>query len=83
MYWTYIIRSQKDNRYYVGSSNNIVRRLEEHNKGLSKYTKGKGPWELVYREEVGSLVSARRRERQIKSWKKRSAIEKLISAAFV
>lgn len=57
--------------------------MDEHNKGLSKYTKNKGPWVLVYREEFSTLKLARRREKQIKSWKKRIAIEKLIQAAIV
>lgn len=83
MYWVYIVESMKDHKYYVGCTNNIVRRINEHNKGLSKYTRGQGPWELVYNEEFSTLKLARKREKQIKSWKKRIAIEKLINAAIV
>lgn len=83
MYWVYIIRSMKNNQYYIGCSDNVLRRLDEHNLGLSKYTRGRGPWELVYKEEFKSLKDSRKREKQIKSWKKRIAIEKLIDGAFV
>lgn len=43
----------------------------------------KKPWELVYKEEFDNLKGARKREQQIKSWKKRIAIEKLIEGAIV
>lgn len=79
MYVVYVLKSEKNNRYYIGCTNNIERRIAEHNNGLSRYTKNKGPWVGVYKEEYSSLLEARKREKQIKSWKKRSAIEKLIS----
>lgn len=81
MYYLYILRSQKNNKYYVGCTDNIERRLKEHNKGLSTYTKNQRPWELKYKEEYSSLSEARRRERQIKNWKKRAAIERLFIMA--
>lgn len=77
----YILKSEKTNGYYIGSTNNIERRIREHNKGKSRYTKGKGPWIILYREGFNSLREARLREQQIKSWKKRVAIEKLINLA--
>ncbi len=83
MYWVYILKSLKNNQYYIGCTNNLVRRLNEHNKRFSKYTKGKGPWEITYKEEFYNLNEARKREKQIKSWKKRVAIEKLILGAIV
>lgn len=83
VYYTYILKSVKTNGYYIGCTNDLVARINRHNKGLNKYTKNRGPWELVYKEEYNSLSEARRREMQIKSLKKRSAIEKLINGAFV
>lgn len=83
MYWVYIVESIENHRYYVGCTNNIARRISEHNGGLSKYTKNRGPWNLIHKEEFSTLKLARKREKQIKSWKKRAAIEKLINAAFV
>lgn len=77
MFFVYIIESTSSNRYYVGCTGNLNRRLEEHNKGFSVYTRKKGPWVLKYSEEYHDLASARKREMQIKSWKKRKSIEKL------
>lgn len=79
MYLVYILRSALDGTYYVGCTNNIKKRLKVHNSGLSKYTKTRKPWTLVYLEKYSKLSEARQREKQIKSWKKRVAIEKLIT----
>ena len=83
MYYVYILKSLKDNTFYIGCTENINRRVNEHNKGLSKYTKNKKPWIIVYSEKFDTLANARKREKQIKSWKKRIPIEKLINGAFV
>ena len=78
MFFVYIIRSLSSNKYYIGSTDNKERRLNEHNLGFSKYTKNKGPWIIVYDEKFMTLAEARKREKQIKNWKKRKSIEKLI-----
>jgi putative endonuclease len=62
----------------VGSCNNIENRLSLHNSGQVFSTKRYMPWKLVHLEEYKILSEAVKRERQIKSWKKRSAIENLI-----
>jgi len=67
-----------NNSYYIGSCNNIERRLSLHNLGKVMSTKRYMPWKLVHLEEYKNLSEAVKRERQIKSWKKRSAIENLI-----
>ncbi len=78
MFYTYILKSLNNNSYYIGSCNDISKRFNLHNKGLVKSTKPYIPWELKYKEEYKTLSEARKREMQIKSWKKRAAIEKLI-----
>ena len=80
MYYIYIIKSAKSGKYYVGCTDNVNRRIKEHNKGQSKYTRNKGPWMLEYTEEYITLSEARKRELTIKSWKKRKSIEKLIGS---
>ena len=77
-YFVYIIQSQKDDRYYVGSTNDLVERLQRHNQGRSKYTKDNGPWELVYTEEYPDRSTAIRRENSIKKRKKRAYIQYLV-----
>ncbi|MDD4607393.1 MAG: GIY-YIG nuclease family protein [Patescibacteria group bacterium] len=78
MFSTYILKSQKNNSYYIGCCKNTAIRLKQHNKGLVKSTKRYKPWIILYYENFDDLKDARKREKQIKSWKKRSAIEKLI-----
>lgn len=79
MYYVYILKSKKNASYYIGSCKNLQDRITKHNKGLVKSTKRYVPWEKVYHEIYPTLKEARKREKQIKSWKKRSAIEKLIN----
>ncbi len=72
MYYFYIIRCS-DNSLYCGQTNNLERRIKEHNAGKTrsaKYTKMRRPVKLVYQEEYETLGLALRRERQIKSWQK-------------
>jgi len=83
MFFVYILQSISDKSYYIGCTENLKKRFTEHNKGLSKYTRNKRPWEVLYFERFSLLSQARKREKQIKSWKKRSAIEKLIHAPVV
>jgi putative endonuclease len=78
MFYIYILKSSRDKSYYVGSCKNSEIRLNQHNKGVVKSTKKSTPWELVYFESYDNLKNTRKRERQIKSWKKRIAIENLI-----
>jgi len=79
----YILQSQSNNSYYIGSTNNVIERLSRHNKGYSRYTKSKRPWKLVYKEEYNTLSEAKKREYYLKSLKSRSEIEKLISGPIV
>ena len=76
MYFVYILYSPKVDRLYIGVTNDIDRRLEQHNSGGSNYTRGKGPWYIVYKEEYENKSEALKREREIKNWKSRSRIIK-------
>ncbi|MEK7658802.1 MAG: GIY-YIG nuclease family protein, partial [Patescibacteria group bacterium] len=77
MFYTYILKSEKNDSYYIGSCKDINKRIDLHNGGYVKSTKRYIPWKVVYNEEYKTLLEARKRESQIKSWKKRSMIEKL------
>ena len=80
MWWMYIIQSQSSNRFYTGHSDDLVRRLAEHNQGQTASTRGRGPWELVSSEGFPTKAEACARERQVKSWKSRRSIEELIGS---
>lgn len=71
-YYVYILRCS-DNTYYTGCTNNLDRRINQHNnsKKGAKYTKLRRPVELAYMEEHITLLDARRREIEIKSWKRK------------
>ncbi|MBI5475673.1 MAG: GIY-YIG nuclease family protein [Ignavibacteriales bacterium] len=79
-HFVYIIQSEKDKSYYVGYSHNPQLRLEHHNMGWSRSTKGKMPWRLMYIEECKDKTEALKREREIKNRKSRKYIEELIAA---
>jgi putative endonuclease len=68
MYYVYILRSQKDNSLYIGHTNNLARRVVDHNAGCGgKYTRQKGPWILVYSEQHPDRSFAMKREKYLKS----------------
>jgi len=54
------------NKYYVGHTNNIFRRLHEHNSGQNKSTKFGSPWELHFSKELDSKSDATILEIKIK-----------------
>jgi len=75
VYYVYILQSRKNGKLYIGQTNNIDRRIEDHNAGIGgKYTRQNGPWVLAYSEQHPNRVSAVRRERYLKST--RGSIEK-------
>ena len=78
MWYIYIIYSEKLDRYYVGYTDNLSWRLERHNLGWGRFTKGGIPWELIYFEKYQTKQEALKREREIKSKKSRKYIENLI-----
>jgi len=77
----YILRSTTIQKFYVGSALDLPARLAEHQRGHSPYTRNRGPWVLVYQEQFATLVEARHRERQVKSWKSHRLIEQMIQQA--
>ena len=68
-----------DSSYYIGSTNDLDRRLQEHQKGVgANFTKARLPVELVYFEEYDRIDEAFTREKQVQGWsrkKKQALIE--------
>jgi len=81
MYLVYILQSQTSGRFYVGQTHDVKARLAYHNSNWSKSLKNRGPWTLRYTEPYATRSEAVRRERQIKSWKDRRMIERLVRAS--
>ena len=80
MFTVYILFSSSIDKYYIGYTNDLERRLTEHNRKKGKYTDGGIPWRLVYQEEYESKSEAMNREKFIKSQKSRQYILSIISS---
>jgi len=65
-YYVYIIKSKSDGTLYKGSTSDYIKRFDEHNLGLSRYTRNRTPWELMYVEIHGSKSEALIREKKLK-----------------
>ena len=79
MYLLYILYSKSLERYYVGFTNDIERRIKEHNRVKGKYTDVGIPWVIVYSEHFSTKKEAMDREKYIKSKKSKRYIIELIS----
>ena len=66
-YYTYVLRSSADGNFYIGFTNDLWQRMEEHKKGLVKSTKYKRPLCLVYYEACFDQKSALKREKYLKT----------------
>ena len=79
-YYVYFLQSIKDASYYIGVTDNVQRRISQHNKGESKSTDPKRPWTIKRVEEFADINSAYKRERFMKKMKSRKIIEKIINS---
>lgn len=73
-YFVYILISEKDQSFYIGQTQNLLKRLENHNKGYNKSTKAKLPWKILHYWKVNSRSQAMKLEKKLKALKKRDAI---------
>jgi putative endonuclease len=79
MAWTvYVLQSEKDNGFYVGCTNNLNRRVEEHNSGQTVSIQYRIPFKVIHIEEYTTQEEAYIREKQIKKYKGGDAFKKLI-----
>lgn len=81
--YPYILQNEIVDKFYIGSTNNLGRRLSEYNskRWKNRFTYNYGNWRLIYKEEYPILSEARKRERQIKKWKNKERIKQLINRA--
>ncbi|MGA8263050.1 MAG: GIY-YIG nuclease family protein [Ignavibacteriaceae bacterium] len=66
MFKVYILQSIKNDRYYLGHTNNLDRRLAEHNNGFSSSTKAGIPWKIIWTENCYTRSDAMKLENKIK-----------------
>ncbi|MFC1571516.1 GIY-YIG nuclease family protein [Candidatus Margulisiibacteriota bacterium] len=67
MYYVYILQSEKDGNLYTGFTNNLERRLKQHNLGRVQSTKHRIPFQLIYKESHKTQEEAIKREKFLKS----------------
>jgi len=76
-YQVYVLKSLKDNTIYIGMTNDLRRRISQHNCGKNRSTKHKLPLELIYQESADSRLGARKKELYLKSGCGREFIKSL------
>lgn len=81
MYTVYVLRSLSTGRHYVGFAADVVQRLGQHNSGITKSTKNRGPWGLVYEEQCETRSEAARREQYWKSGQGREELKRILGEA--
>ncbi len=67
MFYTYVLKSLKDNEIYIGFTEDLKVRLDQHNKGLVSATKSRIPFKLVYYEACLDKNKAVKREKSLKT----------------
>ena len=82
-HYTYILKSQKDGKMYTGYTEDLRKRLSQHNKGLSNYTKGRGPFDLIYYEACLLEDKARSRELFLKSGMGKRYLKNRLGASYL
>ncbi|MAT58482.1 MAG: excinuclease ABC subunit C [Ignavibacteriae bacterium] len=67
-YYTYVLKSLADNKFYTGYTKNLKLRFEQHEKGLVESTKHRRPLILIYFEACLSQKDALHREKYLKTY---------------
>ena len=81
-YYVYILRSKKTNKFYIGQTNNLGKRLVQHKDEKTSFGKRNKDIALVYKIEALSLSEARKLENFVKRQKSHTFIEKLIQCKY-
>lgn len=79
MFYTYVIKSLKDGHIYVGHTNDLKRRIKEHNSGEVKSTNKRKPFKLLYYEACNVLIDAIKREKAFKTGFGRAYLKRRLS----
>ncbi len=80
MYYTYVLRSLKDNQYYTGFTKNLKQRFEQHQKGRIDSTKDRRPLELIYYEACLDQNDATKREKYLKTYNGKMFLKKRLKS---
>ena len=78
----YILQSEQNGKFYIGSTIDLDRRLKDHKRGNTRTTRNNGPWVFVYSERF-TTIRERKRERQLKRWKSHKRVYQLVTGHLV
>ena len=81
MFYVYILYSKDHDRFYIGQTSDLEKRITRHQKGYVRSTKNYLPIELVYKETFNSRSEAVNRENLLKSWKSKERIRRLVDTS--
>lgn len=81
LFTVYVLRSLVNGKLYIGYSSDVGKRIEVHERGKGRWTRGKGPWGLIYQEEFAEKSKALSREKYLKSGWGRAWLRRLIEKA--
>jgi len=80
MYYTYVLQSEKDSKFYIGFTKGLKQRFKEHEKGLVESTKNRRPLKLIYYEACLSQGDATKREKYFKTYHGRVFIKRRLES---
>ena len=80
MFHVYVLRSETTGSHYVGYTSDLRQRSGQHNHGITKSTKNRGPWQMVYHEGFNTRPEAVRRERFLKAGQGREELKRIMAS---
>jgi len=81
MFYTYVLKSLKSGKLYVGYTNNLKNRIQRHDQGLVEATKNGRPWKIIYYEACNIKADAILREKALKTGFGRAYLNRRLSNA--
>ena len=83
MFYTYVLKSEKDGKLYPGSTKDLRKHLVQHNTGKSFHTKGRGPFTIIYYEACLNDEKARSRELFLKTGMGKRYLKNRLGASYL
>ena len=81
MYFVYVLINTSTRKHYTGFTSDLTQRVGQHNSGITKSTKNRGIWELLYSERFATRSEAMRRERFLKTGQGREELKRILDAS--
>jgi len=81
-HYVYVLESLQNNDLYIGCSDDLRKRLGEHNKGLNRSTKSKKPWKIIHYEAYLRKDDALRREHYLKTSQGSRLLKRMLKEYF-